>query len=128
MRSALAYLAFVQDENLVGTLYSRQPERDYQRGPSPHQDLERFIDPGLQLTVYRAGRLGQDEHYGVGSEGAGEGDELTLADRDRCTPLTRRLIVPRWKPLDEGVSPYAMRRCSDLVVCYLTAAEGDVAP
>ena len=64
MRAALAHLAVVQHEDLVGVDDGAQSVRDGDRRPPVHEHRERALDLRLDLAVDGARRLVEHEQRG----------------------------------------------------------------
>ena len=87
MRARLAQLPLVQDEDLVHVLDRREAVRDGDRRAARHQDVQGVADQDLGLGVDARRRLVEDEDPRIEGEGAGERQQLLLADRQRGAAL-----------------------------------------
>ena len=81
MRSDLAHLALVHDDDFVGALNGAQAMGDDDRGAAFHHAGERLADPELGLGVHARGGLVEDEDLGIVRQRARKRDELFLSGR-----------------------------------------------
>ena len=82
--------------------------------------------PGLGRQVKVGGRLVEEEHGRVDQLGAGQGDQLALAGRQRPAPLRQLVAVPAGQRRDELVGADGSRRPLHLGVGGVGAPVGDV--
>ena len=127
MRAALAQLAVVEDEYLVGALDGREAVRDDDGGAVAQDALDGPLDELLGLGVDGAGRLVEDEERRVEGERAREGDELLLADREPRAALAHLGLEALGQALDEAVGVHLARGPADALVRDFRAPEADVA-
>src|SRR5215212_6304352 len=127
VRAALAQLAVVEDEYLVGALDGREAVRDDDGGAVAQHPLDGPLDELLGLRVDGAGRLVEDEERRVEGERAREGDELLLADGEARAALAHLGLVALGQALDEAVGVHLARGPGDAVLRHVPAAEADVA-
>src|SRR5215207_3449822 len=127
VRAALAQLAVVEDEYLVGALDGREAVRDDDGGAVAQHALDGLLDELLGLGVDGAGRLVEDEERRVEGERAGERDELLLADRETGAALAHLGVEAFGQALDEAVGVHLARGPADALVRHVPAAEADVA-
>src|SRR5690606_10242248 len=126
VRTGLAQLAVMHDEDAVGVLDGREAVRDDERGAAAHERLERALDAGLEFGVDGAGRLVEDEDARVEGEGAGEGEELPLADGEGDAALAERLVEAAGEAFDDAVGADLRGGPADALVGDVVAAEADV--
>ena len=79
--------ALVEQHDPVGEGDRRRPVGDDDRRPAPHHLGEGVADLVLLRRVDGRGGVVEDEHPGVGEDGAGDGDALALAARQREAAL-----------------------------------------
>ena len=65
--------------HLVRIADGGQAVGDDEAGAAVHQAQQRFLDSGFGARVHAGGGLVQDEDARVGQDGAGDGQQLTLA-------------------------------------------------
>ena len=82
MRAVLDNLAVLEHDDQVGVADRRQAMGDHERGAVGEQRPQRLLDRPLRPDVDRRRRLVEDEDARVGEQGAREGDELALAERE----------------------------------------------
>ena len=87
MRALLDDPALVHHDDLVGLADRREAVGDDERGPAPQQAPQRRLDQALGLGVDAARRLVQDQDARIGQQGAGEGEQLPLPDREADAAL-----------------------------------------
>src|SRR5919202_1942854 len=95
--------ALVHDEDPPGPEHGGEPVGDDERGPIQHQPFERLLHEHLGFGVERARRLVEEEHGRVLEDGAGDGDALALAARERDAALAERRRIAFGKRADELV-------------------------
>ena len=83
MRALLDDPAVLEHDDQVGVADRREAVGDDERGPAVQEAAERPLDLLLGADVDRARRLVEDQDPRVGEQGAREGDELALAERER---------------------------------------------
>src|SRR5260370_5484954 len=83
MRALLAETALVEDEDAVSMLNGAEAVRDDERGAAAEQAVEGIADLQFGFGVHARGGFVEDEEAGIVGEGAGEIDELALADGER---------------------------------------------
>ena len=99
----------MQHQDLVHVLDGGQPVRDHDRGAALQEHGQRPLDERLGLGVDGRGRLVEDQHPRVVGEGAREGQELLLPDRQRGAPLLDLAVVALGQGLDEAVRVHGAR-------------------
>ena len=72
-------LTVVDHQDLVCLADGAQAVGDDKAGPSLHQAQHRFLDVLFSARVYAARRFVQDKDAGIGKNGAGDGQQLSLA-------------------------------------------------
>src|SRR5229473_8434659 len=87
MRALLAKTALVEDEDAVSMLNGAEAVRDDECGAAAEQAVERIADLQFGFGVHARGGFVEDEEAGIVGEGAGEIDELALADGKRGAAL-----------------------------------------
>ena len=103
-----------------------QPMRDDERGPSPHQNFERFLNEPLALRIERAGGFIQDEDDGILQDGPGNGDALTLAAGELDAAVADQGGVAFRERYDEVVRVGLARGLFDLLRRRVRFSVGDV--
>src|SRR5579862_4903786 len=83
MGALFAEAAFVEDEDAVGVLNGAEAMGDDQGGAAAEQAIEGIADLQFGLGVHTGGGFIEDEEAGIVCQGAGEIDELALADGER---------------------------------------------
>ena len=76
---------------------------DRDRGTTFHQNLDRFLNEPLGLTVDRRRRLVENQNGGIERESSTKRDELLLSDRESRTALAYFSIEPAFELVDESV-------------------------
>jgi len=87
MRALLTETAFVEDEDAVSVLNGAEAMCDDQGGASTEQAVEGIANQQLGFGVDAGGGFVEDEEVRIVREGAGEIDELALADGERGAAL-----------------------------------------
>src|SRR5215210_7410917 len=103
MRPLLDYPAVLEHDDQVGIADRGEPMRDDEGRPRAEEGPQRALDLPLRADVDRRRRFVEDEDARVGQEGAGEGDELTLAEREARPALAEVGVVAVFERLDERV-------------------------
>ena len=80
MRALFAQAAFVEDENAIGVLNGAQAVRDDDRSAAGEQAIERFANHDFGSRVHAGGGFVEDQEARIVRQGAGEADQLALAD------------------------------------------------
>src|SRR5882762_2394700 len=80
-RALFAQAPFVEDEDAVGVLDGAQAMGDDQSGAPGEQAAESFANEKFRFRVHAGGGFVKDEETRIVGQGAGEIDELALADR-----------------------------------------------
>src|SRR5580704_2073586 len=88
---ALPNLPVVHHQNLVRADDRAQPVGNRNRRPALHEDGQRLLNLRFYLAVDRARRLIEQQERGVGGDGPGERQELSLPDADRRAALAELL-------------------------------------
>ena len=83
MGALFAEAAFVEDEDAVGVLNGAEAMRDDERGAAAEKAVERLADQEFGFGVHAGRGFVEDEEARIVGEGAGEIDELALADAER---------------------------------------------
>ncbi len=78
---------------------------DDEAGSSPHQFPHGFLDLDLGTGVHVGGGLIQDQHGGIGEEGPGDGDQLSLSPGDVDAVIGEDGVIPIRQALDVGINP-----------------------
>src|ERR1041385_5271256 len=94
VRSALAQLALVHDENPVGALDGGEAMRNDQGSAAFHQPRQRLAHAKLGFRVNARRGLVQNQEARVVGQRAGETDELFLAGGKAVAALAHRLREP----------------------------------
>ena len=103
MRAFLDDRAGLHHQNALRVDDGREAMGDDERRAPLHQRLERALHERLVLGVERGGRFVQQQHRRVLEDGAGDGDALALAARDRRAALAERRIVALRQSGNEAV-------------------------
>ena len=82
MRALLDDLAVLEHDDQVGVADRREAVGDHEGGAAGEQRPQRALDLALGADVDRRRRLVEDQDPRVGEQGAGERDELALAERE----------------------------------------------
>ena len=85
--------ALAQDDDLVGPADLREAVGDEQGGAALGGAVDGSLDLILGGAVNGAGRVVQDQDARVGQEGAGQGQALALAARERHAALADHGLV-----------------------------------
>src|SRR5580704_8002226 len=83
MGALFAEAAFVEDEDAVGVLDGAESMRDDERGAAAEEAAERFANLKFGFGVHARSGFVEDKEARIVREGAGEIDELALADAER---------------------------------------------
>src|SRR5262245_45577675 len=97
--------AALQDDDTMRALNGAEPMRDDEGGPVAGERVEGVEQGRFGLGIERAGRLVEDENGGVLQQGAGDGETLTLADRERRAALADNSAVSLRQRGDKIVRP-----------------------
>ena len=84
-------MPLVEHDDAVGLADRRQTVRDDEGGAALQQLTQRVLDDDLGLRVDVGRRLVQDEDARLGDDGAGEADELSLAQREVLAALLQQV-------------------------------------
>ena len=87
--------AVVEDDDLVGMGDGVQPVGDDQDGPVLGQPIERLLHKVFRFRVGESGGLVEDQHRGVGKDGAGDGQALPLPTGQSRTRAEHRVVALR---------------------------------
>ncbi len=126
MRSLRRDLAVDDNHDAVGLHRSRQAVGDQHGRARLEEDVERRLYPGLRLKVEVRGRLVEHEDVRAGQERPGEGDQLSLARRQRLAPLLDDRVQALWQAVDQIDQPHGADGLVEIVVGCLRSGEGDV--
>ena len=85
--------AAAKDDHAVGPADLRQAMGDQQGRATFEDATDRLLDLGLGFAVDGAGRVVDDQDAGIGQEGAGDRDALTLSAGERDTTFADRRFV-----------------------------------
>ena len=85
----------VEQHDPVGQADGREAVGDDQRRAPLHEDAQRRVDALLHLDVDGAGGVVEDQDGRVDQQGAGDGDPLALAARERVAALADHGLVAR---------------------------------
>ncbi len=107
--AGLAQPPVVQHEDAVGVLHGGEAVGDDDRGAARQEPGEGVPDQELGFGVDAGGRLVQDQDLRIVGEGAGEGEQLLLPDRQRGAPFPEPGFVPPVQAPDEGVGVDGLR-------------------
>ena len=80
VRTHLAHLAVVQDDNPVGVADGRQPVRDQQTGPVAHDFIQSVLDQRFGFSVDAGSRLVHHQNFRAENQHPRQRQELALAD------------------------------------------------
>ena len=128
VRPALDRLAAGEDDDLIHLDDRRQAMRRPDHGPALGDLEQRAVDRGLRGLIERRRRLVQQQHRGIADDGAGNGDALALAARERIAAFADRGVVLLRQAHDVAVDFGLARRLHDLLVARAFLAEPDVFP
>ncbi len=78
MGSALDDVALLDDKDLVGAADGGEAVRNDKGCSALHEEVEPGLDEGFGFGVEGAGGFVEDENAGVGEDGAGDRQTLTL--------------------------------------------------
>ena len=130
MRALLRHLAICDEADPVSVADRGEAMRnDNSRAPLRRQQLvECGLHHLLTLVVQRARRLVQQQHSGLGDDGAGDGDALLLPARELATSLAHIRLIALVQGADERVRVGETRGLLDLCGSRLRTVEppGDV--
>ena len=126
MRPALDDAALLEDEDLVGVGDGRQPVGDHQRRAPLAGPTQGVLDGRLGAGVQGAGRLVEDQHPGIGQQGAGQAHPLTLAAGQLQPTLANLGGHSVGQALDEAGQFRRLGRGDHLRRRGVRPAEGDV--
>ena len=79
MGALLDEFAFGKDEDFIGVADGGEAVGDDEGGAAGHEALEGFVDEALGLAVEGGGGFVEEEDFGIGEDGPGDGDALALA-------------------------------------------------
>ena len=96
-----AEAAFMEDKDAVGVLDSAETVRDDESGAAAEEAVEGIADLQFGFGVHAGGGFVEDEEARIVREGAGEIDQLALADGQRGAALVDGGADPLGKGLDE---------------------------
>src|SRR3981081_2160938 len=96
VRSPLDDLAAFENEDLIGVRYRRQSVGDHEHRPALQESVNCFLHQTLRLGVERRSGFIENEDWGVGEQGPGNRQPLSLTTGEAGAPLTKqRLIAAR---------------------------------
>src|SRR5437868_5669732 len=113
MRALLDDLAAVEHQDAIEAAHRRQPVRDHDRGPAPHQPLHRLLDQAFRFRIEARGRLVQDQHRRVRQKRPRQRHALPLAARQFDAAFADQGAVAFRQPQDEVVRVGEPRRLLD---------------
>src|SRR5437868_4439924 len=93
MRAFFDDLAALDNDEFVGIAHRRETMGDYEGGLACPQPFQRFDQHQVGLGIESAGRLVEDENWGVFEERPGDGEPLPLSSRQRGPALTDNGVV-----------------------------------
>ena len=96
-------LLLVEEHHPVGQRDGGQAVGDDEGGPALHEDAQAGVDLLLDLDVDGAGGVVEDQDRRVDQQGAGDGDALALAARERVAALADHGVVAVVEGGDEPV-------------------------
>ncbi len=126
VRALLDDLARLHHQDAVAGEHGRQPVRDDEGGAVLHQPLERGLYQRLALGVERGRRLVEQEERRLAQDGAGNGDALALAARQRHPTFADRGIELLRQQADELQRMRELGRALDLGIACAGPAETNV--
>jgi hypothetical protein len=85
-----------------------------------------LLDGRLGAAVERAGRLVEDQHAGIGQQGAGDADPLALAAGQLQPPLADAGLHALGQAADEGSASSAASAAASHLLRGVRLSEGDV--
>ena len=116
----------VQHHDAVCLANRREPVSDDERRAVLQQLTQRALDDHLGLRVDVGRRFVQHEDARLRHDGAGEADELSLAQREVLAALLQDRVVAVLQAHDELVRTYGGRGLLDLLIGRIRPSVGDV--
>src|SRR5690606_15282185 len=116
MSATLFHSSVMHNENLVRPHDGAEPVRHRDRRATSHEFADRQLNPRLQLAVHRAGGLIQQQQGRLTRNGAGKGEQLTLANAERRSPLAELVGVSTGQLLYHAVSSHTGGSHANLLV------------
>ena len=126
MRAALHDAPAGQHQNQVGVPQGVQAVGDHHRRSSHHQRPQRALDEEFRLHVHARGGVVEDQQSRVAHKGAGNGDALPLAARQRHAALADPGVVAMREFHDEVVGVRRLGRRHDGLQADVGSPVGDV--
>src|SRR2546427_894613 len=103
-RTVFADLSRLQHDDPIEIAQARQPVRDGDDGPAPHQAIQCLADGFLRLAVERRGRFIEQKNWRILEERAGNADALPLPGRELHAPVADNRCYALWQIFDEVVA------------------------
>jgi len=119
-------VAVLHNKDEVGVPDRGEAVCDHKARPAAHEGVHRILDHHFGASVDRARRLVEDEHGGIGENGAGYRDELLLPLGDISGFLVDDRLVALGLGADEVVGMGHPRRLHHLRVARVGPAVADV--
>jgi hypothetical protein len=115
-----------QDQDTVGAPHGREAVGDHDGGATGEEASQGLFYLRLRFQVHAARRFVEDEEFGIGDQGAGEGDELALPDGEPATPFADLGLVALREAPDKVVGPDGFGGGDYLLLGGVRAAVADV--
>src|SRR6516162_314557 len=126
MCAVLAQPALVKDEDAIGVLNGAQAMGNHEGGASGKQAAQGFADLQFGFGVHARGGLIENREARIVGQGAGEVDELALADGKRGAALVDAGGGAIRKRTNEFAQANFLERALDRCVLDVLSAQADV--
>src|SRR5579859_2971051 len=127
MRSLLAQLALVEDENFVSVLNGAEAMRNDERRTAGKQPIERFANKKLRLCINAGSGFVENQEARIVSKRAGKIDQLTLANGQSRTAFVDRRVCAIGEGIDELRQADLVERVLDVFALDTRRSEANIA-